>query len=525
MVSLANENRVSPDIFATLPTDLAFNLAALRPGEVQTPYLDSNGNVTHVNTGTARGAYSLTYSTSSQASFPYILLTLDSSVSNLYTTPAYSGLSQNSYLSETSTVDLSSFGIGLVARSSVFGTLSNFSDKFFIYANMMKLVVRTPLVNLSGTAWVGRFSYAQLKAGFTIADLKKHALEIDLKVNPSIELRSFINFRELHTYNDGTNTELNDEYFSFCLFNPDPVVAVTSQTTGPLNLDLSFKCSYLWWPDYSSPALEGALQSLSAPVRTKTPNQVKLSEELDRLLGAPQPPSSDAFSALIAYALNLPRMGRRLGKVNPRAMRRGTVATQGMMRTAVAAKNENGPENGWSDFVSWGQSVYQTVRDDVYPTFVDWVKSTALTVGKTMAISAVTALLADPKEVSIVPRIYEDDADFVNWFYRKILKIDTREYTQGMQEAYLELLTAMEDLLDLYDASDNRRKLMIEALTTFQRLPDRRGVMRWVNKEGVEVDIRKELERLVPEREPSFKMIPAQQEPADSKSIGRRSTR
>lgn len=499
LTGLMNQEQVPLAAFADLPSELAFQLASLRPGDNAVAYVDSNGEVSSIGVGTAIGTYSFTTTAATQTTKPWKLMTFYATVSNLITANGVAGFTEIDLdPPETTTVDFTNhLSATAQARATIWGETANWTNRWYLYGLTAKIILRTPVINLSGSAFIGQISYTQLRAGTTIGGLKKHAFEVDLKTNPMIEVRNFIQNRELvHMSVQNDFLGYQDEMITYVLIPPGP--SMFSGAAAEYNMDVSIRGAYVWQPEFDSPALEGVVKEIAVKGTAPNQTQIELSEAMDTLVRAPIPPPRNVFANIVHYAVTGTARKAIMGprqmnpSTTPLAITNGNVASfEGRMAT------EGKSLRAWEDFTNWASNTLSEVQNELLPTFSSWLKASALTIGRSLVRVGVEALLK-AEDVSI-PTMRQDDMSFLLWTERKLQRVlGSADYSPAAMVRYEDLLDAIDDLYAELQNEENWRVRCTNLLSTWTRVYDRRGSSKWLDSEGREVNPREEFEKLRP---------------------------
>lgn len=486
VVGLMNEMNIKPPQVGSLPPQLAFALAAMRPGEFMTPYVESAGNVANMPTGTAKGYF--TYTKDTWGAELFHMWVLYSSISDVL---GDGGLAHSDVATESTVIGYDQLIVGNASRDTVYGDTTNFTDKFFSYGTTAKCIMRAPAATFAGVAFVAQVTMAQAIATFRISDVLKHAIEIDLKTSPEIELRSFIGDLDMPHRRLSAKEDVRDEFFTLLIVPKAPAINIGSGTPMPVTFEWSLKTSYLWWPDYRTPALDSIVaDQMSNPVVRPTSNQQAAIDTLSRVMSTPVPPSPEAFSALIEWACN--SRSTRLPLSFRSSRKRYIRQDLNPYQTAPSLKGTH--LEGWSDFLAWGRSSY-SAASSAMPVILDWLKQTALVVVKETVKAGVMALLADPH----VPKIV-DVRPQADYFRSTLSKMATVIDLNCLCPDLISKLEQVENSIEEFVTRADTETRIRETYQLFVQKLDshlsRRNEIIWTDSEGRQVNLPAEYERI-----------------------------
>lgn len=467
LVGMMDDAGLGPEVLKGLPSQFAFTLGAMRPGEFVCPYVESAGNMAPLPSGIATGNFVKTIPAADWGSGINLKQYMTICMS---TTPAAingaSGLSQPLYhLNGTSSISTSNV-ITMEAFTDVWGA-KTFTDKLFITGITSRLIVRTTAANLAGSVFIAQASISQIVGGVTVSSLLQHAIEVDLRKSNVVEGRAFICDLDL-PHRKITNTDdMPDETVTVFIFPYAPALALGTTTPVDVTFDWSFKMSYLWWPDYASPALAKIGPGFVYPVERPTDAEQAAVDTLDRLITSPVPPTREAFIELIKWAMRiktvkstrLPIESKTLAITNgdSNSFNPFMINTQGLA--------------GWRDFAVYASSVSRAGTEVVNGVW-DWIKMSGLAMVKDIGMGAVKALLQG--EEVMMPNNFSDDRFNLDWVSKKLDSILCHaDYPVEVLELYDNLQDTIDDLREALRLeslwAERCRKFMLEVANVCDR--------------------------------------------------------
>lgn len=129
------------------------------------------------------------------------------------------------------------------------GDFISYSEGGYVWAQTVRLLVRTPMATASGQIVIGHVQYKQLAAGLTVAQLIRMGIE-----HPTTEEVSFnvaIN-NDAMIYDDSTSTsKFATETIGYAIII-QPARSIQNDTNLAFNLGLHFNMNYVFWTDPSN---------------------------------------------------------------------------------------------------------------------------------------------------------------------------------------------------------------------------------------------------------------------------------
>lgn len=129
------------------------------------------------------------------------------------------------------------------------GDFISYSEGGYVWAQTVRMLIRTPLATASGQIVIGHVQYKQLSAGLTVAQLIRMGTE-----HPSTEEVSFnvaVN-NDAMIYDDSASTsKFVTETIGYAIII-QPARSIQNDTNLAFNLGLHFDMNYVFWTDPSN---------------------------------------------------------------------------------------------------------------------------------------------------------------------------------------------------------------------------------------------------------------------------------
>ena len=294
--SAVNVAEVALDAWKNLSPLAQHELSVLRPGELKTPFVESNGVASRLATAVIAGQFTSNIPSSSTKSSmvvvsPMACLTGAAGVS-------YAGIKVlNPNASDVMTLDEARG----YTMTQVFGSTS-YASKMLPYASRVEITMSVPLGNLSGIAYYGCVPLAVF-VGATVADLVKTTVKtIDLKElgQRTFPLKAAINDRSLiHFVNNKVDTlgtsvamtnpgELSEEWISFFIVSSK---AAMDYSGSPMAYDINITAhsNVVWWPISTTPTLSTIVAKEPIPTKATSPREDHFSKVAETHQANPEP--------------------------------------------------------------------------------------------------------------------------------------------------------------------------------------------------------------------------------------------
>lgn len=294
---VVNQATVSMEAFGNLSPLAQFQLTSLRPGLLNTPYVEYNGTPSKLPTTIAQGARLESMIATDAAKFTAITLCPIYGLSSAVPT---SGLGVQT-LADASAVT-TALGVRGYAFSEVYGA-TTFTSKIVSYAARVSVTLMAPEATLSGSVYIGCLPVSAYIGSSTAALLDSATVTIDLKEKSSWDLRSCISNRNLVHDAPPLTAGLQEEWVSYAIISQSPAKALDGTGTIPYSLEMKAHSNAIWWPIVSTPILNAIA---TKPVETNAPEtrtQSEFSNAASSATNAPVPTTKDKIFKIIDVLL------------------------------------------------------------------------------------------------------------------------------------------------------------------------------------------------------------------------------
>lgn len=446
--ALSNELAPSASTVIQYPCELQYELACARPGTWNIPYVSSNGEpLTSHKPGIAMGYLEVERSVSDQTTKPYLYFMLTASE---YTCGKAYAKTVTTTTGDLSLGDFTSSGAGQ-AYTDVWGSVTNYADRYVHWANLARLTVRAAAANIAGVAYIARIQLNQVPAtgSITFDEIRRIGIQVDFKETTTFEIRCTVNSRTLPMFAGNANNS-DSEFVTIVAFPPGVATSISSGDAAPYTIAASVQGNYIWTPDWKTPGLiQITAGSDSVPVGMTT-YYSKMIDILVRSNHGPIPMTQEQVVSVAAHihaGVSINTKGR--AQVQRRIMQRPV--TQSMAKitnTDQLSSNEvKGINEMWSFTKTAGLEMLKTVGSSL----LDWAKANALGMGKRFVVGAVAHLLMEPLPE---PNSYSDQINWLLWCSSKDDKV-------------LDYNTMPQDVKDLIDAYYDARENLVDLLKTY----------------------------------------------------------
>lgn len=272
------------EIFGGLSPLTQHELTSERPGCINTPFVEYNGEVSRIPTTIANGQFQLV--TSGVALTKYSIVTV-CPIFGLTTNPISTGISYVDNLLDSAF--LSNLNLQGLAFTDVYGS-TTFASKILAYASTVEISFLAPEATINGVVYIGSLPYSSFYQSTISTLIDGASTTIDLKKQTTWELRSCVSNRQLIHNDPGVPVStMKEESISYAIISEQPVTSIASDTAITYTVSLKPKSNVLWWPVNSSPVLNGIATKPAESVAVTTPGQERFCHEASNAIAAPQP--------------------------------------------------------------------------------------------------------------------------------------------------------------------------------------------------------------------------------------------
>lgn len=300
---------MSVDAWKNLPPTAQYELSALRPGLMQTPYVENNGMASKLATCVLNGQRTQSVSNLLDK-YTVVTLCPIAAASDILGT----GTTGCGYRDNLDATSVFSFTDVRGAGFTDFYGSATYASRITPYASRCEVKIEAAEATIAGVAFIGSMAVSSF-VGSSVNTLIDNATNtVDLKNSTRIELKSVVNNRNLiHFRAPGAASlteplEFADEFVSYCVFDKNTVRSITDGSSLAYNTSMTLHTNAVWWPVKETPSLAGIVSKMPVSTVATTPAQDSFCKAAETNNANPSPVGESKIKTLLAALLNAAQM-------------------------------------------------------------------------------------------------------------------------------------------------------------------------------------------------------------------------
>lgn len=276
---------------------LQMSLSNMRPGTFVAPFVESNGTPSRTPTSVIHGEYEYNVAAIQAPGYAVIV---NFPQTGYNSDAGATGIFVDDGNAAGDPVALA-MGSGVVF-TGVYGSSALFS-RYKILSQRLDICFQAPEATITGQVFIGSLQVSAMNTATTSVLIDNATKTLDLKVQPSWELSSFLSDRSL-VHETCNISNVADEWVSYAVITRSPTISISTGASNQYNLVIKAHANIIWNPLINSPVMNGIALRPPESCVPPPPLQVEMSSVCQTRASEPQPMSLPAVTRCIQMALS-----------------------------------------------------------------------------------------------------------------------------------------------------------------------------------------------------------------------------